>query len=47
VQLTSINSLVGATGGKILFGMIAELEQGKFFLEDLDARVQLDLSEAV
>jgi len=38
---------LGNQGNKILFGMISQLEEGQYFLEDIDASVRLDLSNCV
>lgn len=43
-QLTQIESLHGSSGMKCVLGMISQIEEGKYFLEDLDASVQVDLS---
>jgi DNA polymerase epsilon subunit 2 len=48
VQLTSIKNLLGRQGSHFLiFGLLARMEDGAFYLEDLDDKVELDLSEAV
>lgn len=48
MQLTSIKNLLGRQGGHfLLFGMITRTEDGSLSLEDLDAQVELDLSQAV
>lgn len=48
MQLTSIKNLLGRQGGHFLiFGLLARMEDGAFYLEDLDDKVELDLSEAV
>lgn len=47
-QLTSIKNLLGRQGNHFLiFGLLARMEDGAFYLEDLDDKVELDLSEAV
>ncbi|XP_003471850.3 DNA polymerase epsilon subunit 2 [Cavia porcellus] len=48
-QLKTIESLLGSTtkiGDVIVLGMITQLKEGKFFLEDPTGTVQLDLSKA-
>ena len=48
IQLTPIKNLLGYEGRTFyLFGMLAQLKQGEWYLEDLDADVRLDLSMAV
>lgn len=44
VELTPIESLRGTVGSKCVLGVLAELEEGKMFLEDLNSSVALDLS---
>ncbi|KAM0752277.1 DNA polymerase epsilon, subunit B [Meredithblackwellia eburnea MCA 4105] len=47
MKLTSIKNLLGRQGGHFLiFGLLARMEDGAFYLEDLDDKVELDLSEA-
>lgn len=47
-QLTSIKNLLGRQGGHFLiFGLLTRMEDGALYLEDLDDKVELDLSEAV
>ncbi|KAL0602529.1 DNA polymerase epsilon subunit 2 [Plecturocebus cupreus] len=49
-QLKTIESLLGSTtkiGDVIVLGMITQLKEGKFFLEDPTGTVQLDLSKAI
>lgn len=43
-ELSTIESLLGDRGIKILFGMITQPEEGKLFLEDLNSSVRLDIS---
>lgn len=45
-EITSIQSLIGCTGRRWLMGVISQLEEGSFFLEDLTAAVPIDLSNA-
>lgn len=41
-------SLIGRDGGNfLLFGMLTQIEDGKLFLEDEDAHVELDVSQCV
>ena len=48
MQLSTIDTLLGSQGGvKWLLGMLCEVEEGSFYLEDLNAHVPLDLSGAV
>ncbi|KAL0489871.1 DNA polymerase epsilon subunit 2 [Acrasis kona] len=44
--ITAIEALTGTSSLKIIMGMIVQREVGKFYLEDLTAAVQVDLSEA-
>lgn len=46
LELTSIDALLGRAGTRVILGMLCELEEGKFFLEDAHSTIQLDLSEA-
>ncbi|KAL8041773.1 hypothetical protein ABFS82_09G005700 [Erythranthe guttata] len=45
-QISPIQSLVGQTGKKWVMGLISQLEDGHFYLEDLTAAVEVDLSNA-
>ena len=45
VELTAIESLRGSTGRKYILGMLSELEEGTYSLEDLNGNVELDLSQ--
>ncbi|XP_003962556.2 DNA polymerase epsilon subunit 2 isoform X1 [Takifugu rubripes] len=48
-QLKTIEALLGSTakmGEVIVLGMITQLKEGKFYLEDLSGTVQLDMSKA-
>ncbi|XP_075387203.1 DNA polymerase epsilon subunit 2 isoform X2 [Tenrec ecaudatus] len=48
-QLKTIETLLGSTtkiGDVIVLGMVTQLKEGKFFLEDPTGTVQLDLSKA-
>lgn len=46
IKLTQLESLVGSTGHKCLYGMISKLEDGNYYLEDLNGKVQMDISGA-
>ena len=43
---TPIESLLGRKGSHNLLGMIVQVEEGRFYLEDLSGQVPLDLSKA-
>ncbi|KAL3835292.1 hypothetical protein ACJIZ3_010028 [Penstemon smallii] len=43
-QISPIQSLVGQTGKRWVMGLISQLEDGHFYLEDLTAAVEVDLS---
>ncbi|XP_078441110.1 DNA polymerase epsilon subunit B2 [Wolffia australiana] len=45
-EITSIQSLIGSVGKKWIMGVISQLEDGHFFLEDLTAAVPVDLSNS-
>ncbi|KAK4804583.1 hypothetical protein SAY86_004400 [Trapa natans] len=45
-ELSSIQSLVGQTGRRWVMGIISQLEDGHFFLEDLTASVEINLADA-
>ena len=48
IELSTIDTLLGSQGGvKWLLGMLCEVEEGSFYLEDMNAHVPLDLSGAV
>ncbi|KAI7871797.1 DNA polymerase alpha/epsilon subunit B-domain-containing protein [Spinellus fusiger] len=48
LKITPIKSLIGHDRGYfILFGMLTQLEEGKLFLEDEDANIELDISGCV
>jgi len=44
--ITPIESLLGRSGVKFLLGMIVQVEEGRYYLEDHTAQVPLDLSHA-
>ncbi|CAO3616529.1 unnamed protein product [Cunninghamella blakesleeana] len=47
IKITPVKALLGQDGDNFtLFGMLTQLEEGKIFLEDEDANIQLDLSSA-
>lgn len=45
-ELSPIQSLVGTNGRRWVMGVISQLEDGHFYLEDLTAAVEIDLSKA-
>lgn len=47
LQITSIQSLIGCTGRRWIMGVISQLEDGHFFLEDLTAAVPVNLCNAI
>ncbi|CAN0866428.1 DNA polymerase epsilon subunit B [Linum grandiflorum] len=46
-EIAPIQSLIGKTGTKWVMGLISQLEDGHFFLEDLTASVEIDFSKAI
>lgn len=46
LQLTGIESLAGTQGDKLVLGMLTQLEEGSWYLEDLHGHVKLDLTTA-
>ncbi|GAB5365978.1 hypothetical protein AAMO2058_001105100 [Amorphochlora amoebiformis] len=49
VKLTQIRSLLTQSSeneSRVVFGMLSCIEEGKYFLEDVDSNVELDLSKA-
>ncbi|KAH7285268.1 hypothetical protein KP509_33G019600 [Ceratopteris richardii] len=44
--MTPLQSLIGRGGRRWVMGVISQLEDGRFFLEDLTAAVPVDLSQA-
>jgi len=46
-QISPIQSLVGQTGRKWVMGVISQLEDGHYYLEDLTAAVKINLSSAI
>uniref|UniRef100_A0A7N0VA45 DNA polymerase epsilon subunit n=1 Tax=Kalanchoe fedtschenkoi TaxID=63787 RepID=A0A7N0VA45_KALFE len=45
-EISPIQSLIGQTGKKWVMGVISQLEDGHFYLEDLTASVEINLSNA-
>ncbi|KAA8542939.1 hypothetical protein F0562_024091 [Nyssa sinensis] len=46
-EISPIQSLVGLTGRRWVMGLISQLEDGHFYLEDLTAAVEINLSNAI
>lgn len=46
-EISSIQSLIGQTGRRWIMGVISQLEDGHFYLEDLTASVEINLSNAI
>ena len=46
LRLTPIEALLGSSGCRTLLGTISQVEEGKYYLEDLSASVPVDLSAA-
>lgn len=46
-QISPIQSLVGQKGRRWVMGVISQLEDGHFYLEDLTASVEINLSNAI
>ncbi|KAM0904136.1 hypothetical protein ACQ4PT_018193 [Festuca glaucescens] len=46
-EMTSIQSLIGCTGRRWIMGVISQLEERQFYLEDLTGAVPIDLSNAI
>lgn len=46
-QISPIQSLVFQMGRKWVMGVISQLEDGHFYLEDLSASVEIDLTTAI
>lgn len=46
-QISTIQSLVGQRGRRWVMGVISQLEDGHFYLEDLTASVEINLSKAI
>ncbi|KAJ3705898.1 hypothetical protein LUZ61_009603 [Rhynchospora tenuis] len=45
-KITTIQSLTGCKGRRWITGVISQLEEGRFYLEDLTAAIAIDLSDA-
>ncbi|XP_068307001.1 DNA polymerase epsilon subunit B [Pyrus communis] len=45
-EISPIQSLIGQTGRRWVMGLISQLEDGHFYLEDLSSSVEIDLSNA-
>jgi DNA polymerase epsilon subunit 2 len=45
-SLTTIESLLGRPGVRFLLGMLVQVEEGRYYLEDHTAQVPLDVSQA-
>lgn len=45
-DISTIESLLGSSGIKVLLGMLTQPEEGSWFLEDLVSMIRLDLSRA-
>ncbi|KAM0868739.1 hypothetical protein ACQ4PT_041129 [Festuca glaucescens] len=46
-EITSIQSLIGCTGRRWIMGVISQLEERQFYLEDLTGAVPIDLANAI
>ncbi|CAK9176470.1 unnamed protein product [Ilex paraguariensis] len=46
-EISQIQSLVGCTGRRWVMGVISQFEDGHFYLEDLTAAVEINLSNAI
>mmetsp|Transcript_17583 Transcript_17583/g.36945 ORF Transcript_17583/g.36945 Transcript_17583/m.36945 type:complete len:569 (+) Transcript_17583:192-1898(+) len=46
ITLTPVESLLGRSGRRFLLGMIVQVEEGKYYLEDHTGQVALNLSQA-
>ncbi|KAH0436727.1 hypothetical protein IEQ34_026355 [Dendrobium chrysotoxum] len=46
-EITPIQSLIGCIGRRWLMGVISQLEEGHFYLEDLTAAIPIDLANAI
>lgn len=43
-KITSVESLLGTSGVRFLLGMIVQVEEGKYYLEDLTTQIPMNLS---
>ncbi|KAJ7969659.1 DNA polymerase epsilon subunit [Quillaja saponaria] len=46
-EISPIQSLVGQTGRRWVMGVISQLKDGHYYLEDLTASVEINLSDAI
>ena len=46
IQLTHIDALLGRKGPRVVLGLLTEMEEGRFHLEDAHSAIPLDLSQA-
>ncbi|RZC44917.1 hypothetical protein C5167_037867 [Papaver somniferum] len=47
VRISPIQSLIGQTGRRWIMGVISQLEDGHFNLEDMTATVPVDLAHSI
>jgi DNA polymerase epsilon subunit 2 len=45
-QITHIESLIGSPGTKCIFGFLCQVEEGKWYIEDHNSRVRVNISDA-
>lgn len=45
IELTPLDSLLGAAGQKCLLGMITQQEEGQYYLEDLTTSIRIDMTK--
>lgn len=45
-KITPVESLIGRSGPRNLLGMIVQVEEGRYYLEDLTGQIPLDLRDA-
>ena len=43
-QITHIESLIGSTGSKCIFGFLTQIEEGRWYIEDHNSHVRIDIS---
>ncbi|EFJ04303.1 hypothetical protein SELMODRAFT_236997 [Selaginella moellendorffii] len=46
-ELSSLQSLLGCIGRRWVMGIVSQLEDGRYYLEDLSATIPIDLSQAI
>jgi len=46
IELSSIESLLGDAGSRVLLGFLTQPQEGKWFLEDMGSQIELNLSRA-